>query len=64
MSLTKDDLNQISQIVRTEVSGLRSDMDRMESRITTAISLLQRDTYSRLDDHEVRITKLEQATPR
>jgi hypothetical protein len=43
------------------ISALKSDLDRMESRLTTAIGLLQRDSYSRLDDHDARIARLEQA---
>lgn len=47
------------------VSGLatKADLDRMESRLTTSMSLLERDTFSRLDQHEARITRLEQARP-
>src|SRR5450756_527132 len=43
------------------VSGLatKTDLDRMEGRLTTAIGLIQRDSFSRLDQHEVRISKLE-----
>ena len=47
------------------VSGLatKADLDRMESRLTTSMSLLERDAFSRLDQHEARITRLEQARP-
>ncbi|HEY6736527.1 MAG TPA: hypothetical protein VI322_02310, partial [Candidatus Saccharimonadia bacterium] len=39
----------------------KDDLDRMESRLTTAMGLLERDSFSRLDDHEARITRLEKA---
>lgn len=39
----------------------KDDLDRMETRITTSMGLLERDTFSRLDQHEARITRLEQA---
>ena len=39
----------------------KADLDRMESRLVTSINLLERDTFSRLDQHEVRLTRLEQA---
>jgi hypothetical protein len=67
MSLTSHDLDQIAKIVNTVVtdgvSGLstKEDMDRLEGRITTSINLLQRDTFDRLDRHEVRIDRLEKA---
>lgn len=77
MALTSEDLNKISSIVNQAVSGiaskaevsqltavLREDLDRMETRLVTAVNLLQRDTYSRLDDHEARIRRLEQASSR
>ncbi|GAC1372919.1 MAG: hypothetical protein NVSMB39_7140 [Candidatus Saccharimonadales bacterium] len=41
----------------------KADLDRMESRLTTSMSLLERDAFSRLDQHEARITRLEQARP-
>lgn len=67
MALTSEDLNQISvivkQAVKGEIVGLKSDLDRMEGRLNTAVGLLQRDTYSRLDEHEARIRRLEQAAP-
>ncbi len=40
---------------------LRNELDRTESRLTAAMSLLQRDTFSHLSDHEARITRLEQS---
>ena len=56
---TKSELKEV-------ISGLalKSDLDRMEARIVTAINLLQRDTYTRLDDHEARIRRLEQTSSR
>lgn len=41
----------------------KADLDRMESRLTISMNLLERDTFSRLDQHEVRIARLEQARP-
>lgn len=75
MALTSEDLNNISKIVsaskvelKQELGDmgkrLREDMDRMETRLITAINLLQRDSFSRLDDHEARIRRLEQASSR
>ncbi len=76
MSLTTKDLNQITTIVTTIVAdatsdlatkddlkafATKADLDRMESRLTTSMSLLERDAFSRLDQHERRITQLEQA---
>lgn len=65
MSLTSDDLNQIKTIVEgvvvdaTKGFATKQDLDRMEARLTTSIGLLERDSYSRLDEHEHRITRLE-----
>ncbi len=39
---------------------LESRMDRMESRLLFSMSLIERDGFDRLDDHERRIHKLEQ----
>jgi hypothetical protein len=72
MALTSEDLNQIKNIVegsetrlRQEIkdseSRLRQDLDRMEGRLVTSINLLQRDTFSRLDNHDSRIERLEKA---
>jgi hypothetical protein len=81
MSLTDEDLQQITKVVTTVVKprftaidarfdsidakinklATKADMDRMESRITASTSLLQRDAFERLDQHEARITRLEQA---
>ena len=59
---TKDELD---IKLAAAVSGLatKADLDRMESRLTTSMTLLERDTFSRLDQHEARITRLEQARP-
>ena len=66
MALNSEDLQNITNIINRSNSKLRADlqedMDRLESRLTTAIGLLQRDSYSRLDDHEARIRRLEQAS--
>ena len=68
MALTSEDLNSIRSIVKEENSmqreELQESMDRMESRLTTAMGLIQRDSFSRLDDHEARIRRLEQASSR
>ena len=66
--------NTVTAIVNDAVSPLASksdldrfatkaDLDRMESRLTTSMTLLERDTFNRLDQHEARITRLEQARP-
>jgi len=39
----------------------KNNLDRMESRLIAAIGLLERDSFSRLDQHETRITHLENA---
>ena len=59
---TKDELD---IKLAAAVSGLatKADLDRMESRLTTSMTLLERDTFIRLDQHEARITRLEQARP-
>ena len=67
MALTSEDLNQIKTIVQSVVKDLptrmevQENLDRMETRLTTAIGLLQRDTFARLDQHEARIERLEKA---
>ena len=59
---TKDELD---TKLTAAVSGLatKADLDRLESRLTTSMSLLEREAFSRLDQHEARITRLEQARP-
>ena len=87
MSLTKEDLTSIDNIVKRRIaesvkglvtkselkSGLKSelktlatkeDLDRMETRMTTAMGLLERDHGARLEDHEARIKKLESQAAR
>ena len=63
MALTSRDFDKVKIIVTEAVADLptRNDLDRLEGRITTAIGLLQRDTFARLDQHEERITRLEKA---
>jgi hypothetical protein len=39
----------------------KDDIDRMEGRITSTVSLLERDIYSRFDDYDRRLTRLEKA---
>lgn len=51
---TKDDLEE-----KTARLATKADLDRMEARLNTSINLLQRDSFSRLDEHEVRIARLE-----
>ena len=73
MSLTKDDLKQIKGIVTearmatkadldkvTAKFATKADLDRMETRITSSMSFIERDAFTRLDQHEIRIAKLEQ----
>jgi hypothetical protein len=67
---TKSELTQVVSGLATKsdltqaMSSLSTDLDRMEGRLVTAINLLQRDSYSRLDDHDVRIRRLEEAASR
>ncbi len=37
----------------------KDDLNRLDLRLTTAIGLLQRDSFGRLEDHELRIARLE-----
>lgn len=48
------------QEVKGDLKGLATKVDRMDSRLTFSTNLIQRDAFTRLDEHEVRITKLEQ----
>jgi hypothetical protein len=43
------------------VSGLatKADVERVEARLVASMSLLERDSFARLDDHERRIMRLE-----
>ena len=74
MALSSEDLADIKTIVNEAVDASevrlmrelskkadKADLDRMESRLVTSINLLERDSFSRLDQHEVRLTRLEQA---
>jgi hypothetical protein len=51
--------------LKDAVSGLatKDDLDRMEARLPTSMGLLERDTFSRLDNHEHRLQRLEAARP-
>jgi hypothetical protein len=76
MVLTTEDLKQIKVIVKDVIEdavediidrkGLatKADLDRMESRLTVGMNLIERDSFARLDDHEHRIAKLEQSLAR
>jgi hypothetical protein len=72
MALTTGDLQQIKEIVvdatahlatKNELKGLatKADLDHMEARLTTSMNLIERDAFTRLDQHELRIAKLEKA---
>lgn len=39
----------------------KDDLDRMESRMLTAMGLIERDAFGRLDDHERRLRRLERS---
>ncbi|MDB5179179.1 MAG: hypothetical protein JWN01_1122 [Patescibacteria group bacterium] len=66
MALTTNDLEQIKKIVTDASSAIRADMttktdlNQMEGRLVTAMNLIERDVFARLDGHERRIIKLEQ----
>jgi hypothetical protein len=58
--VTKEEL--AKELVRaTAPLATKEDLDRSEARITASMSLLERDTLSRLDEHEIRIKRLENA---
>ena len=73
MSLTKQDLQNIENIVERKVKDLPTrweveqivettvskSVDRAEARITMAMGLLQRDTFTRIDGLEERVSRLE-----
>ena len=69
MALTKDDLVQIEKVMDQSIAKahlvtreeVKAAMDRMEGRLVSAMNLLQRDTFARLDDHESRLERLERA---
>ena len=60
---TKAELKDVKSELTESMSRLatKADLDRMEGRLATSIGLLQRDSFDRLDQHEVRITRLEKA---
>lgn len=49
---TKDDLSSVTNSIEVRIG-------KMESRIVAAMGLLQRDTFTGLEDHENRISRLE-----
>ena len=49
---TKTDLDRLTTKV---------DLDRMEARLAAGMGLLERNAYTRLDQHETRINQLEKA---
>jgi hypothetical protein len=75
MALTATDLDQIKEVVTDVVTDVvrqtaaskddlkkfatKVDLARMEARLTSAMGILERDSLSRLDDHEIRIQRLE-----
>jgi hypothetical protein len=63
MSLTNQDLQSIEKIIdrknKDQTVDLKEAIERSESRIVMAMGLLQRDTFSSIEDHEHRITQLE-----
>jgi hypothetical protein len=56
---TKEDIKGFA--TKDDIKGFanRLDLEKMESRIIAAMGLLQRDTFSRFEDHEQRIARLE-----
>jgi hypothetical protein len=60
---TKTDLDRFATKTDLDRFATKNDLDRMEGRLITAINLLQRDTFSRLDQHEARIERLEKSLP-
>jgi hypothetical protein len=56
---TKADISGLA--TKADISGLASktDLDRMEGRLVSSLGLLERDAFTRLDQHERRITRLE-----
>ncbi len=58
---TKVDLDRFATKKDLDRFATKVDLDRMEGRLTTAINLLQRDSFTRLDDHDARIARLEKA---
>ena len=73
MALTAEDLknienvvdnivtDKVDKIVDNKLTKLKVDLDRMETRIISSIGLVERDSFNRIDEHERRIAKLEQA---
>ena len=60
---TKDELKDLATKADVKNLATKADLDRMESRLVTAINLLERDSFTRLDDHEARLRRLEQTRP-
>ena len=60
---TKAELDRFATKADLDLLATKADLDRIKARLTTSIGLLERDSFSRLDQHEARITRLEQARP-
>jgi hypothetical protein len=58
---TKEELKKFATKDDLEKFATKDDLDRMELRLITSIGLLERDSFARLDEHEVRIARLEAA---
>lgn len=63
---TKEDLGRVEARLETRIGRVESRLgdvetriERMESRVLFGMSLLERDGFDRLEDHEARIRKLE-----
>jgi hypothetical protein len=59
MPFSSDDSKQLQSTL--SILATKADLDRMEARLIMKLSLLQRDSNTRLDQHEQRISQLEQA---
>lgn len=59
---TKSDV--AGMAMRADLVGMatRLDLDRMESRLLAGMNIIERDVYSRLDQHERRLARLERTT--
>jgi hypothetical protein len=55
---TKEDLEHLADRIEMRFAT-KDDFERMESRLLAAMGLVERDAFSRLDDHERRISRLE-----
>ena len=61
MALTDNDIKTIKTIITNATSNLvsKDDLNHVEARLVSSTGLFERDAFSRLDDHETRITNLE-----